>query len=74
MTKSANPPPRSDSLPSGLTGQQQLTSIQDELRDLKRVHSQGQEEDLKMALMKAITRVEELVRFIEVDFAGGTYG
>jgi hypothetical protein len=41
--------------------QSQFASVQDELRDIKRVHTQGQEEDLKMALGRAITRIEELV-------------
>ena len=38
-----------------------FTEIEDELRDIKRVHSQGQEEDLRMALSRMITRVEDLV-------------
>ena len=38
-----------------------FTEIEDELRDVKRVHSQGQEEDLRMALSRMISRVEELV-------------
>lgn len=39
-----------------------FTRIEDELHDIKRVHSQGQEEDLRMALSRTIGRVEELVR------------
>ena len=38
-------------------------AVEEELRDVRRVHSQGQEEDLRMALSKTIGRVEELVRF-----------
>lgn len=50
------PPVRSDSMVPN-----QLAGITDELRDMKRVHAQGQEEDLRMALGRTITRVEELV-------------
>ena len=39
-----------------------FTDIDEELRDVRRVHSQGQEEDLRMALSRTIGRVEELVR------------
>ncbi|KAI0644710.1 hypothetical protein C8Q79DRAFT_791555 [Trametes meyenii] len=37
-----------------------FSELEDELRDVRRVHAQGQEEDLRYALMKTITRVEEL--------------
>ncbi|KAI0674893.1 hypothetical protein C8Q78DRAFT_988687 [Trametes maxima] len=37
-----------------------FSDLEDELRDVRRVHAQGQEEDLRYALMKTITRVEEL--------------
>lgn len=33
----------------------------EELHDLKRVHRQGEEEDLRIALGRTISRVEELV-------------
>ena len=52
------PPPRDDSLHHN----GELTGLRDELRDFKRVHDQGQEEDLRMALSRTITKVEELVR------------
>ena len=39
-----------------------FSQIEEELRDVKRVQSQGQEEDLRMALSQTIGRVEELVR------------
>lgn len=52
------PPPRADSLHRD----GELTGLQDELRDFRRVHDQGQEEDLRMALSRTITKVEELVR------------
>jgi hypothetical protein len=52
------PPTRNESLQqSG-----ELEGLQDQLRDFKRVHDQGQEEDLRMALSRTITKVEELVR------------
>ncbi|KIP09464.1 hypothetical protein PHLGIDRAFT_34470 [Phlebiopsis gigantea 11061_1 CR5-6] len=37
-----------------------FSQIEEELRDVKRVQSQGQEEDLRMALSQTIGRVEEL--------------
>ena len=52
------PPPRGD----GLQQDGELAGLQDELRDFKRVHDQGQEEDLRMALSRTITKVGELVR------------
>lgn len=52
------PPPRDDSLQQN----GELAGLQDELRDFKRVHDQGQEEDLRMALSRTINKVEELVR------------
>jgi hypothetical protein len=39
-----------------------FSAIEEELRDIKRVHAQGQEEDLRLALSRTIGRVEELVR------------
>ncbi|KAF9650608.1 hypothetical protein BDM02DRAFT_3185272 [Thelephora ganbajun] len=50
------PPPRDDSLYQN----GELAGLRDELRDFKRVHDQGQEEDLRMALSRTITKVEEL--------------
>lgn len=55
-----NLPQRSDSL--GVMKTAAFAQIEEELRDVKRVHSQGQEEDLRMALSRTISRVEELVR------------
>lgn len=52
------PPPRVD----GLQHNGELEGLDDELRDFKRVHDQGQEEDLRMALSRTITKVEGLVR------------
>jgi hypothetical protein len=37
-------------------------SIDEELRDCKRVQRQGQEEDLREALSRMMARVEEMVR------------
>ncbi|OJA20514.1 hypothetical protein AZE42_01587 [Rhizopogon vesiculosus] len=39
-----------------------FANIDDELHDARRVHSHGQEEDLRYALDRVIKRVEELVR------------
>lgn len=39
-----------------------FTELEEELLDIKRVNTHGQEEDLKMALSRMICRVEELVR------------
>lgn len=52
------PPPRNDSLHQN----GELVGLHDDLKDFKRVHDQGQEEDLRMALSRTITKVEELVR------------
>lgn len=56
-TDSGSLPRRIDSLKAPV-----FAEIEDELRDIKRVHSQGQEEDLRLALSRMISRVEELVR------------
>jgi len=53
-----NRPPRGESLQQN----GDLAGLQDELRDFKRVHDQGQEEDLRMALSRTMARVGELVR------------
>lgn len=39
-----------------------FAEVDEELHDIKRVHMQGQEEDLRYALGRLISRVEELVR------------
>lgn len=46
---------------SGSTEETMLASLAEELHDIKRVKDYGQEEDLREALGKMITRVEELV-------------
>jgi hypothetical protein len=56
---SSSVPRRSDSL-AGKPSIFQLAS--DDLHDARRVLSHGQEEDLKTALLRVITRVEEMVR------------
>lgn len=40
-----------------------FSSVDEELRDSKRVQRQGQEEDLREALSRMMTRVEEMVRY-----------
>jgi hypothetical protein len=42
-----------------------LSTVQDELRDMRRVQQYGQEEDLKDALGRMIQRVEEFVSVFE---------
>ncbi|GJE92845.1 hypothetical protein PsYK624_090030 [Phanerochaete sordida] len=58
MNHRTNLPQRSDSL--GAVKTAPFAQIEEELRDVKRVHMQGQEEDLRMALSRTISRVEEL--------------
>ena len=48
--------PANQSTPNNIFG-----AIDDDLRDVKRVHAHGQEEDLRLALSRVIMRVEELV-------------
>lgn len=57
---SRNPPRRRDSL--GPKASLLFAAVDEELHDIRRVHMQGQEEDLRYALGRLITRVEELVR------------
>jgi hypothetical protein len=55
-------PTLSEDLQAGLTSPSQLfIAIEDELRDVRRVQSHGQEDDLRQALQMVIGRVEELV-------------
>ncbi|KAI8992924.1 hypothetical protein BD414DRAFT_458322 [Trametes punicea] len=42
-----------------------FAEVEDELRDIKRVHAQGQEEDLRYALDRTINRVEELTSMLK---------
>lgn len=58
------PPQRDDRLHQN----GELEGLHDELKDFKRVHDQGQEEDLRLALSRTITKVEELVRRRTLDF------
>ncbi|KZT71649.1 hypothetical protein DAEQUDRAFT_744057 [Daedalea quercina L-15889] len=62
-TDSGSLPRRVDSLAANKAPV--FTDIEDELRDIKRVHSQGQEEDLRMALSRMISRVEELTSMLK---------
>lgn len=54
-------PKRTDSL-QAIKNPQLFIAIEDEVRDCKRVQTHGQEEDLKEALSRMMSRVEELVR------------
>jgi hypothetical protein len=56
-------PRRTDSLAAAASAANPVfVATEDDLRDAQRVHSHGQEEDLRYALKRMITRVEELVR------------
>ncbi|KAH7923165.1 hypothetical protein BV22DRAFT_606119 [Leucogyrophana mollusca] len=47
-------------------------AVDDELRDARRVHSQGQEEDLRLALDRVIKRVEELSTLLKTAYKSQT--
>ena len=55
-------PPRTHSI-NAVKHANYFGSIDEELRDCKRVQRQGQEEDLREALNRMMARVEEMVRF-----------
>jgi hypothetical protein len=55
-------PPRTHSF-NPLKHVNYFSSIDEELRDCKRVQHQGQEEDLREALSCMMARVEEMVRY-----------
>lgn len=59
-------PKRTDSLLVNQKNAQLFGTIEDEVRDCRRVGTHGQEEDLRQALDRMIGRVEELVCFISV--------
>jgi hypothetical protein len=58
------PPKRSQSLSAASSPSAIFTAVSDDLHDARRVYAHGQEEDLKLALSKVITRVEELVQYL----------
>ncbi|KAI0358716.1 hypothetical protein OH77DRAFT_1209569 [Trametes cingulata] len=49
-----------------------FSELEDELRDIKRVHAQGQEEDLRYALNRTITRIEELTSMLREAYKAQT--
>ncbi|KAI0935430.1 hypothetical protein AcV7_003863 [Taiwanofungus camphoratus] len=49
-----------------------FTELEEELLDIKRVNTHGQEEDLKMALSRMICRVEELTSMLKDAFKAQT--
>lgn len=59
-------PKRTDSLLVNQKNAQLFSTIEDEVRDCRRVGTHGQEEDLRQALDRMIGRVEELVCCISV--------
>ena len=54
-------PPRTHSV-NAVKHANYFAAIDEEMRDFKRVQRQGQEEDLREALGRMMTRVEEMVR------------
>lgn len=57
-----------ESHPSPTSTSSMFASIDDELRDAWRVHSHGQEEDLRCALDRVIKRVEELSSLLKIAY------
>ncbi|RPD58668.1 hypothetical protein L227DRAFT_587064 [Lentinus tigrinus ALCF2SS1-6] len=49
-----------------------FNELDDELRDIRRVHSQGQEEDLRYALSRTINRIEELTSMLKEAYKAQT--
>lgn len=62
----ASVPRRTDSLAASKAPI--FPEIEDEIRDVKRVQSHGQEEDLRMGLSKTISRVEELSSLLKESY------
>src|SRR6266576_3634736 len=60
-SNSRPPPQRTHSINAELASY--LSYVDEEMRDCKRVQHQGQEEDLREALSRMMTRVEEMVRY-----------
>ncbi|KAI0708925.1 hypothetical protein C8T65DRAFT_708447 [Cerioporus squamosus] len=63
QSSNRNLPRRTDSLKP--TKAPYFNEVDDELRDIRRVHSQGQEEDLRYALSRTINRIEELTSMLK---------
>lgn len=69
-------PKRTDSLLVNQKNAQLFSTIEDEVRDCRRVGTHGQEEDLRQALDRMIGRVEELVcciSVLSVLYIGGAF-
>ncbi|KAM5533740.1 hypothetical protein V8D89_012613 [Ganoderma adspersum] len=72
-TTNRNLPRRSDSLLKvPTTTVPYFSELDDELRDIRRVHSQGQEEDLRYALSRTINRIEELTSMLKEAYKAQT--
>jgi len=61
-SNSIPPPQRTHSI-NAVKHASYFNSVDEEMRDCKRVQRQGQEEDLREALSRMMTRVEEMVRY-----------
>jgi hypothetical protein len=59
----SRPPPQRTHSINAVKHASYFSSVDEELRDCKRVQRQGQEEDLREALSRMMTRVEEMVRY-----------
>ena len=68
MRTVSKPPEKRDSL-AKVPETQLFLTLDDELRDARRVHSYGQEEDLRQALEMVINRVVELVGCLDASGA-----
>ncbi|THH12690.1 hypothetical protein EW146_g7459 [Bondarzewia mesenterica] len=67
-TSSRALPKRSDSLHAPIKNSQLFATIDDEMRDCKRVETHGQEEDLREALTRMMLRVEELCSLLKSSY------
>ncbi|KAI0312242.1 hypothetical protein OF83DRAFT_676001 [Amylostereum chailletii] len=71
MTPPRKPTTRADIVLS-MQDAQLLNTIDEELRDSRRVHRQGQEEDLREALGRMMSRVEELCSMLKTAYQSRT--
>lgn len=63
FSSNSRPPPQRTHSMNAIERASYFSSVDEELRDCKRVQRHGQEEDLREALSRMMTRVEEMVRY-----------
>ena len=63
FSSNSRPPPQRTHSINAVKHASYFSSVNEELRDCKRVQRQGQEEDLREALSRMMARVEEMVRY-----------